>query len=94
MNITINTPPHTIKGATVNSNRKVYVERGLVYDFATNTHVQGFNIQVGTSSLAVTDAQINTIMLCVNGDFYEEDAAMRREEVMRQHPSYRGFHDE
>lgn len=92
MGIMIDVPEHTIKGVTANGNRKVLVERGLVYDFATNSHVPGFLISVGISSLAVTDDQAWKIAEYIRDDFYAEDFA--RDEAKRKHPSFKSGSDD
>lgn len=84
--------PNTIKGVTVNANRKVNVERGLVYDFASDSYVDGFYIGVGTSGVAVTDRQAERIVDFINMDFFAEDDA--RERSKRNHPSYRMREDD
>lgn len=87
-------PTHTIHGGTVNSNRKVSIERGTVYDFATNGHTEGVLIEVGNTSICVTEEQADIIVQLIATDFFRDNFEYEIEEAIRRHPAGKGRSDD
>lgn len=86
-------PTQTIRGGTVNSNRRVTVTRGLVYDFATDSHTEGVLIEVGTTSICVTEEQADIIVQIISAEFFRDNYEVEIEEAIRRHPAGKGLHD-
>lgn len=85
-------PTQTLRGGTVNSNRRVAVTRGDVYDFATNSHVDGVLIEVGNTSICVTEEQADVIIQILAAEFCRDNYEVEIEEAMRRHPAGKGLH--
>ena len=87
-------PTQTIRGATINSKRRVNVERGLVYDFATDSHSEGVLIEVGTSSICVSEEQAGIIIQMLSAEFARDVYEQELAEAIRRHPAGKGFGDD
>ena len=88
----LNAPTGAIKGVTVNKARRVFVERGFIYDVMTDSWVMGFVIHVGNSTqLAVTveqaDSIVDTLDDMLLNDEYDDAYEEAREAAKRRHPS-------
>lgn len=83
-----------IRGGATNGEWKVRTERGLVYDYHTNTHVSGMNIEVGHITMTVTDAQAERIAEYILGEFMLDELDEERAAAMERHPSNRKAYSE
>ena len=80
-------PTQTIRGGTVNSNRRVTVDRGTVFDFGSDGHTAGVLIQVGATSLCVTEEQARVIIQILAAEFARDEY----EAAMQRHPAGKGL---
>ena len=87
-------PTSTIRGATMNSNRRVSVQRGLVYDFANDNHSDGVLIEVGTTSICVSEHQASLIIQMLSAEFARDAYEAELEACISRHPAGKGkLHD-